>query len=183
MDNRFVITTLCVAAIGFACGPWLHSQSSAAFAAGTADLARSSAPVTAPTFAAAPLARASKHGGRGARRDPGTVAVALMAARSGTDVRFALRVVNATPGTIELKFPTARTHDVIVLDAHGHPVWRSSAGRLFTQTMQAMAVGSRDTLTLDDTWDARGAHGTYTAVALLDTESTPVERRVDFTLP
>ncbi len=103
--------------------------------------------------------------------------------RSGSEINFAIRVTNNTPKTVELRFPNARTHDFAVLDSTGRTVWRASAGRLYTQTMQAMAVKSRDTLTLEDSWDARGAHGSYTAVALLATDTHPVERRVEFTLP
>ena len=96
---------------------------------------------------------------------------------------FALRVTNNTRKTVELRFADARTHDFAVLDSTGKTIWRASAGRLFTQTMQALTVKSRDTLTLEDTWDARGAHGAYTAVALLATDNHPVERRLAFTLP
>jgi hypothetical protein len=46
-----------------------------------------------------------------------------------------------------------------------------------------MAVRSRDTLTLGESWDARNAHGSYTAVALLATDTHPVEQRVPFRLP
>jgi hypothetical protein len=49
--------------------------------------------------------------------------------------------------------------------------------------MQALTVRSSDTLTLEDSWDSSGAHGAYTAVALLATDTHPVERRVAFTLP
>ncbi len=116
-------------------------------------------------------------------KTPATVATELDLARIGSRVDFALRVTNNTKKTVELRFPDARTHDIAVLDSTGKIVWRASAGRLFTQTMQALTVRSSDTLTMEDSWDAHGAHGAYTAVALLATATDPVERRVTFTLP
>lgn len=175
MENRLVITALCVAAVGYACSPWIRSQN-APVAAGV-DSART-APL-AMTIASAPTAR---HGSTG-RNAPGVVATTLDVSRTGQHVDFALRVINNTARTIELDFPTSRTHDFSVLDAKGNVVWRWSNGRLFTQTMQSKAVRSRDTLTLAEGWDTHDAHGTYTAVALLATDTHPVERRIDFTLP
>jgi hypothetical protein len=118
-----------------------------------------------------------------AHKTPAPVATELDLARNGSHVDFALRVTNNTKKTVELRFANARTHDIAVLDSAGRTVWRASAGRLFTQTMQAMTVKSSDTLTMEDSWDTQGAHGAYTAVALLATDSHPVERRVKFTLP
>lgn len=162
MENRLIISALCAAALVYACGPWVHSQ--------TAD----SSPVNRSnqTF------RAST-----GHKTPATVATELDLARNGSRVDFALRVTNNTKKTVELRFPNARTHDIAVLDSTGRTIWRASAGRLFTQTMQALTVRSSDTLTMEDSWDTRGAHGAYTAVALLATATDPVERRVTFTLP
>ena len=126
---------------------------------------------------------ATAHAAHGTRRSSGSIATALDISRTGSRVDFALRVVNNTPKPVELRFPTARTHDFAVLDSTGRTVWRASDGRLYTQTMQAMAVRSRDTLTLADSWDARNAHGRFTAVALLATDAHPVEQRVPFRLP
>jgi hypothetical protein len=159
MENRFAITTLCAAALVYACGPWVHSATSSSSA----------------TNRAAELHTTGKV--------PLTVATELDLARQGSRIDFALRVTNNTKKTVELRFANARTHDIAVLDSTGRTVWRASAGRLFTQTMQALIVKSSDTLTMEDSWDAHGAHGAYTAVALLATDTHPVERRVAFTLP
>jgi hypothetical protein len=175
MENRLVITALCVAAVGYACSPWIRSQN-APLAAGV-DSAR-----TAPLAMSIASAPESKTGGTG-RHAPGVVATTLDVTRAGSRVDFALRVMNNTARTVELDFPSSRTHDFAVIDAKGRTVWRWSAGRLFTQTMQSKTVRSRDTLTIAEGWDARDAHGTYTAVALLATDTHPVERRIDFTLP
>jgi intracellular proteinase inhibitor BsuPI len=161
MENRLVITTLCAAAVVYACGPWVQSQtaSSGSDSTHSAD-SRPSAP-----------------------HKLGIVATELALERTGSRIDFALNVTNYTKKTIELRFPSARTHDIAVLDSTGRTVWRASAGRLFTQTMQALTVRSKDTLTMEDSWDTKGAHGSYTAVALLATGDHPVERRVAFTLP
>jgi hypothetical protein len=162
MENRFIITSLCAAALVYACGPWVHEQTA------------SSSPVTPSNRSF----RAST-----GHKAPADVATELDLARNGSRIDFALRVTNNTHKTVELRFPNARTHDIAVLDSTGKTVWRASAGRLFTQTMQALTVKSSDTLTMEDSWDTNGAHGAYTAVALLATDTHPVERRVAFTLP
>jgi hypothetical protein len=162
MENRLIISTLCAAALVYACGPWVHSQ--------TAD--------SSPVNPSNQSFRAST-----AHKDSSRVATELDLAREGSRVDFAIRVTNNTDKTVELRFPNALTHDIIVLDSAGKTVWRASAGRLYTQTMQALTVRSSDTLTMEDSWDSHGAHGAYTAVALLSTTKHPVERRVKFTLP
>lgn len=180
MENRLVITALCVAAVGYACSPWIRSQNTPSLAG--VDSARA-APL-AMSLGTGPLLPVPAHALRAPRHaDHGVVTTTLDVMRSGSRVDFALRVMNSTARTVELNFPTARTHDFVVLDVRGDTVWHWSAGRLFTSTMQSKAVRSRDTLTLAEGWDARGAHGTYTAVALLPTDTHPVERRVAFTLP
>ncbi len=161
MENRLVITSLCAAALVYACGPWVHSQTAGSNAVNRSAESRAST----------------------SHKLPSTVATELDLARTGSRVDFALRVTNNTKKTVELRFADARTHDIAVLDSTGKTVWRASAGRLFTQTMQALTVKSRDTLTMEDSWDTNGAHGAYTAVALLATDTHPVERRVAFTLP
>ncbi len=163
MENRFVITTLCVAALAYACGPWIHSQGAAAH------------PVAA--------SRAATQLRPTHRSNLSTVATTLDVVPLGQRVALALRVTNNTAKTVELRFPSGQTHDFAILDSRGRTVWRWSVGRLFSQTMQRKAVGSRDTFTLEDSWDSNGAHGAYTAVALLATDTHPVERRMEFTLP
>ena len=161
MENRLVITSLCAAALVYACGPWMHSESASSSTVNHSKLSST----------------ANNH------KVPATVATELDLARSGSRVDFALRVTNNTKKTVELQFPDARTHDIAVFDSTGKAVWRSSAGKLYTQITQALTVRSRDTLTMEDSWDSNGAHGVYTAVALLATDTHPVERRVAFTLP
>lgn len=156
MNNRYLALLLCAAALAYACGPWAHSQG-----------------VTPATTTAR-----VQHG----KTDRG-VATTLAVIPNGRHVSLALHVANNTPKVVELRFPNGMTHDFAVLDASGRTVWRWSQSRIFTQAMQSKTMHSRDSLTIDEEWDARNAHGTYTAVAVLNTTTHPVERRVAFTLP
>ena len=153
MNNRHIIFLLCTAALAYACGPWMHSQS------------ENAASVT--------------HSRKAVRE----VATTLNVIPDGHHVDFSLNVTNNTAKTVELRFPNGQTHDFMVLDRNGRIVWRWSDGRIFTQTMQSKTVASSNTVTLADDWDARNAHGQYVAIATLKTDTHPIERRVAFTLP
>jgi hypothetical protein len=126
-------------------------------------------------------------------RTPSAPAAARRGAPSGTlvtsvDVRvrdgvdFALAVANETPKRVELDFADGRTHDFAVLDRRGRELWRWSAGRLFTQTVQNRLVDVRDTVRWAEHWDPPGP-GEYTVVAVLRAANHPVEQRVDFRVP
>jgi hypothetical protein len=154
MENRIIIPLLCAAALAYACGPWRHAQTEA--------------PLTTDANV-----KLHKH----------QVATVFNVISKASGVEFALSVLNNTPKTVELRFPSSQTHDIVVLDSLGHTVWRLSDGRMFTQAMQSKAVKSRDTLTLEDHWDPQNAHGTYVAVATLNTDDHPIQRRQAFTLP
>jgi hypothetical protein len=153
MNNRYIIFLLCTAALAYACGPWTHSQSASA-------------------------STSAYH-----HKTPREVATTLKVVSEGQHIQLALRVTNNTAKSVELRFPNGMTHDFIVQDPKGHTVWRWSEGRLFTQNIQNKTVHVSDTLTLEDEWNAQNAHGTYIAVATLNTTTHPVERRVAFTLP
>jgi len=155
MENRFIIPLLCAAALAYACGPWRHAQSDT------------------PIAADMHVKQHIKH----------QVATVFNVVPKGGTVEFALSVLNNTTKTVELRFPTSQTHDFVVLDSLGNTVWRWSDGRMFTQAMQSKTVKSSDTLTLEDHWDPRNAHGTYVAIATLNTDAAPVQRRLAFTLP
>lgn len=97
------------------------------------------------------------------------------------EVRFAFNVANAGSKKLEVLFSDGRTHDVVVLDSTGREVWRSSEGRLFTQSVQAKVLRASDHLAFEEAWeDARP--GIYTAVATLASSNFPVEQRVAFTV-
>lgn len=104
---------------------------------------------------------------------------------TGGAVHFALAVVNDSDHRIELDFPDGHTHDFAVEDGGGRPLWRWSAGRLFTQGMQNRLVEARDSVVFDEAWvpDAPGASiGQYVVVAELRSDNHPVRTTTRFAL-
>ena len=109
--------------------------------------------------------------------------VRVEATRDVNAVRFALQLVNASEHQLELTFPSGQTHDFLVLDVSGREVWRWSGTRMFTQGMQSRLLDVADTARYVERWpDAPGA-GRYTLVASQHSDSHPIARRVEFTLP
>jgi len=102
---------------------------------------------------------------------------------SGRDVVFTLHVANRSARKIELDFPNGQMHDLVVLDASGHEVWRWSAGQLFTQTVRATPLDARQTISYTVRWRRPAVRGVLTAVGTLTSNNYPVESRQTFTLP
>jgi len=98
-------------------------------------------------------------------------------------LRFALRVVNNTTKMVEIQFPDGQTHDFVVSDSTGKEVWRWSEGRMFTQAMRSKTLKGKDGTVFEETWEPKGQHGAFTAVAILKSENFPVETSIQFTLP
>lgn len=105
----------------------------------------------------------------------------VMVDTAGGAVRFAIEVTNESRRRVELQFPDGRTHDFAVLDAEGRELWRWSAGRLFTQTMQARLLDAHGSVRFDEPW-RNAAPGEYTLVAQLRSDNFPVQQRVTFAL-
>lgn len=97
-------------------------------------------------------------------------------------VRFVLTVANGTGKRVELTFPTGQTHDFVVLDVTGRELWRWSDGRMFTQLMRNKLLDGRDVVTYDEIWAAPPSAGRYTLVAVLRSDSHPVEKRIEFSV-
>ena len=151
MQSRLVIALLTAGGIAFACGPRPHESEAA----------------SAHAPAARPL--------------PGAPALATtleLSVSSVVDLR--LHVTNGTSKQIELTFPSGQTHDFYIHDASGREVWRWSAGRMFTQSVQNKLIDAGGTVTYTERWDAPMAAGTYTAVAVLLSNNHRVEQRVEF---
>lgn len=154
MNTRYLVPLLCGGALVFAYGPITHSESAqSAQRAGTA-----------PVITSAPLASSL-----GVKVDEG--------------VEFVFHVTNAGEKKLELTFPSGQTHDFVVLDTLGREVWRWSEGRMFTQSLQNKMLGTGETLSYDDRWPVKSAHGRFVAVAQLKSRNFPVETRVDFEIP
>ena len=84
---------------------------------------------------------------------------------------------------LELRFPGGQTHDFIVKDFAGKEVWRWSSGRMFTTVMRATTIKGKGETTYVESWNPKGQHGTFTAIAILKSDNFPVESSVQFVLP
>jgi hypothetical protein len=98
-------------------------------------------------------------------------------------LKFALKVVNNTKKMVEIHFPDGQTHDFIVKDSADKEIWRWSEGRMFTQAMRSKTLKGKDETVFEESWETKGHHGTFTAVAILRSENFPVETSVQFALP
>jgi hypothetical protein len=98
-------------------------------------------------------------------------------------VKFALRVVNNTKKMVEIHFPDGQTHDFIVKDSTDKEIWRWSEGRMFTQAMRSKTLKGKDETVFEESWETKGHHGSFTAIAILRSENFPVETSVQFALP
>jgi hypothetical protein len=78
---------------------------------------------------------------------------------TGAPVGFVLEVRNAARAPQRLEFPTARTHDFAVTDAHGREVWRWSRGRLFAQVLSEIELAPGESRRFAAAWDQRDAAG------------------------
>lgn len=134
-------------------------------------------------FACGPRSRASEPAAQGQAKSTGQPVASSFDVRIAEGVNFALHVTNRAPKSVELTFPDGQTHDIVVLDARDREVWRWSAGRMFTQALQNRVLEESETASFEGAWSPRSAHGAFTAVASLRSESHPVERRVQFVLP
>jgi hypothetical protein len=160
MTRRSLTWILCIAAIALACGP--HARH------GDGD-AHASVPNAHQPDA-------------NALHDTSLAASAKVAVGDSA-VKFALQLTNLAPHAVELNFPNGQTHEFVVLDSAGREIWRSSAGKMFTQSLQNRNVDANETISFRDEWDPHGYHGKYVALAKLRSSNHPVEERVDFVLP
>jgi len=158
--SRYVIALLGAAALVYACGP-----------------RGPHAPESAAAQQQEQPKRHKRHAG-----EP-SVAPALAVQPAGDGVALALRLENTTDRKVDLIFPSGRTHDFVVLDSAGAEVWRWSRSRMFTAALQSRTIGAGQSIEFAERWRPAGAHGRFTAVAVLASENFPFERRVDFTLP
>ena len=161
MSSRFVIWLLCAGAVFVAWSPLARHNESAAST--TNEQQRSD---TAP------------------KEVPPAAALAATAhVTVDHTVRVTLQVTNVADHSIEINFPSGKTHDVAILDSTGHEVWRWSDGRMFTQAVRNTLLGANETVTYQETWNPRGRTGEFTAVARLESNNHPLQQRASFTLP
>jgi hypothetical protein len=110
---------------------------------------------------------------------PGASLAASLDVKVQDGVRIGFHVLNTSDKKLEVNFPSGQTHEVVVLDTLGREVWRWSAGRMFTQTLQNRVLRIADSLEYDAVWsDAPRGH--YVAVATLASVNYPMEQRTEF---
>src|SRR6476620_6835178 len=90
---------------------------------------------------------------------------------------------NNTSKMVELQFPDGQTHDFVVVDFAGKEVWRWSEGRMFTSAMRSTTLKGKGETVFEESWDAKGQHGEFKAIARLRSNNFPVETTVQFILP
>ena len=152
MKGRITFLFVSVLVLAFACGPRPHGGDNKA---------------TSRTQRAA----TALHGN--------SLLAATLDIRVKDGVNFGFRVLNTGDKKLEVNFPSGQTHDLVVLDTLGREVWRWSAGRMFTQTLQNKVLRSSDALEYDAHWrDAPRGH--YVAVATLASANFPMEQRTEF---
>ncbi|MGH7634256.1 MAG: BsuPI-related putative proteinase inhibitor, partial [Gemmatimonadaceae bacterium] len=102
MSSRFVIWLLCAGAVFVAWSPHARHNESAA---STTNDHRSDTVAKTDVPSSAALSASTQ------------ISV-------GPTVRVSLRVTNTADHAVEINFPSGKTHDVVILDATGHEVWR-----------------------------------------------------------
>lgn len=155
MDNRLILPLLCAASVAFAAAPFSHEGKSIAT---TKHHSEKSAPLVTTFDVTRPKDDADK-------------------------LRFSLNVRNNTPKMLELRFPDGQTHDFVVKDFAGKEIWRWSEGRMFTSAMRSETIKGKGETIFSESWDTKGQHGSFTAVAILKSDNFPIESTVQFVLP
>jgi len=182
MKIRIAISIVVAGAAAFACsGPRTHSEAS-------------SSPIPTATVVTAQLVSnqlatqaAPAHTRHVASAD-GSVGRAAIDTRFAvnvepTSVRFSLDVKNASPKHLEVNFKNGQTYDFVVVDTVGRVLWRWSAGRMFTQSVQNKQLGRGDAMHIEEKWDHPPKMGKFTAIAVLNSINYPAERKVQFEIP
>jgi hypothetical protein len=172
MSSRILIPFLCVGAVIFACGPRTNNEA-ATLEKDSVELAHSTPLI---------VAQQGEEVARSSHRDSSGLSAELTIRSSGSEISFALSVVNNTKKNVELTFPTGQTHDFIVIDSVGREMWRWSEGRMFTQALRNKLLGRGESLELGETLkrDKPLPPGRYTARALLTSRNHPITREAEF---
>ncbi|HJQ54464.1 MAG TPA: BsuPI-related putative proteinase inhibitor [Gemmatimonadaceae bacterium] len=155
MDNRLILPLLCAASVALAAAPFSHESKSIATTKHSA--AEKSAPIVTTFDVTRP--------------------------KDADKLRFSLNVRNNTGKMLELRFPDGQTHDFVVKDFAGKEIWRWSEGRMFTSAMRSETLKGKGATSFSESWDVKGQHGAFTAVAILKSDNFPVETSVQFVLP
>lgn len=156
MSRRLIVTALACAAIVFACAPRAQRGSK------DSPSANDSTKRATTRYTLRQPNEPIKGAGLGA---------ALTHSGDTSAPSFVFEVTNYGEQT-EVRFPSGKTHEFVVLDDHEREVWRSSTGRLFTQTLQTKQLRTGSALRYEAKWnDAKP--GSYRVVAVLNSTTHP----------
>ena len=174
MSSRILIPFLCVGAVIFACGPRTNNEA-ATLASDSVELAHSTSLL---------VAQQGEEPTRRSARDASGLSAELYVRVNGSEISFALNVVNNSKKDVELTFPTGQTHEFIVVDSLGREMWRWSEGRMFTQTLRNKLLDRGESLELEETMkrDKPLPPGRYVARAQLTSRNHPITREAEFTI-
>jgi hypothetical protein len=171
MNLRHALSLVLVGTLAYACGPQSRSKVASdkkvtpqgpvlASMSGTAVRSKNAVEKTLKS-GSTPLAA--------------TFGVAL----EGDDVRFSLRVVNATAKSVEVNFASGQAYDFVVVDSVGREVWRWSSDRIFTQSVRNKLLGKGEAINASEKWSPSKT-GKWTAIAQLTSSNYPMQEKVDF---
>jgi hypothetical protein len=156
MDNRIILPLLCAASVAFVAAPFSHNEK--------------------------PIATVRHHAGEMAA--PIVSTFDITRPKDDADkLRFTLSVKNNTAKMLEITFPDGQTHDFVVKDFAGKEIWRWSEGRMFTSAMKSETLKGKGETAFEESWDTKGLHGSFTAVAILKSDNFPIATSVQFMLP
>ena len=123
-------------------------------------------------FAAAPFSHEGK-----------PIATARRSAENSAPIVTTFDITRPKDDADKLRFPDGQTHDFVVKDFAGKEIWRWSEGRMFTSAMRSETLKGKGETNFEESWDSKGQHGSFTAVAVLRSDNFPVESTVQFVLP
>jgi len=157
LDNRLILPLLCAASVAFAAAPsFAHDEK--------------------------PVASTKHH--RTELSAPIVTTFDITRPKDDADkLHFTLSVRNNTSKMLEIRFPDGQTHDFVVKDFTDKVIWRWSEGRMFTSAMRSETLKGKEDTSFEESWDSRGQHGSFTAVATMRSENFPIETSVQFVLP
>jgi hypothetical protein len=156
MHNRLILPLLCAASVAFVAAPFSHDEKA------IASVKHHGEEMTAPIVTTFDITRQND---------------------DTEKLHFSLHVTNNTTKMLELRFPDGQTHDFVVKDFAGKEVWRWSEGRMFTSAMRSQTLNGKGETVFEESWNPKGQHGSFTAVAILRSNNFPVETSVQFVLP
>jgi hypothetical protein len=172
MNLRLAGSLVFVGSLAYACGPQPRSNAAADRPTGSgkavtlASIAGADAP---PTNA---VEKTLKKGSA-------NLTARFEVVPDGDDIRFSLRVVNATPKSVEVNFASGQAYDFVVVDSVGREVWRWSADRIFTTSVRNKLLGKGEAISASEKWSP-ARPGKFTAIAQLTSSNYPIEEKVAF---